>query len=153
MNPAPQTLNSKLTYQVRMARSFGSGVVECGTANPTPHALGHGEHQSRPRQSRPRVDVTSTSHVQPSTSHVQSTSDEFQSRPRHFPSHYRTKYRGTSLIRNSPLLGPYSRAMPRVLGGALWGPRGVGVFLFARYPCTGNAFFTSAYYQSRPEWT
>ena len=28
------------------------------------------------------------------------------------------QYRGTSLIRNSPLLGPYSRTMPR----ALWRP-------------------------------
>ena len=26
-------------------------------------------------------------------------------------------YRGTSLIRNTPLLGPYRRPMPRVLGG------------------------------------
>ena len=26
------------------------------------------------------------------------------------------EYKGTSLIRNSPLLGPYSRPMPRVLG-------------------------------------
>ena len=28
-------------------------------------------------------------------------------------------------------LGPYRRPMPRVLGG----PRGVDVFLWARYPC------------------
>ena len=27
-------------------------------------------------------------------------------------------YRGTSLIRNTLLLGPYSRTMPRVLGGS-----------------------------------
>ena len=39
-------------------------------------------------------------------------------------------YRGTSLIRKRTLLGPYSRPMPRVLGGFL----GVGVFLWARYP-------------------
>jgi len=28
------------------------------------------------------------------------------------------KYRGTSLIRNHPPLGPYPRPMPRVLGGS-----------------------------------
>ena len=28
------------------------------------------------------------------------------------------EYRGTSLIRNNPLLGPYGRPMPRVLGGS-----------------------------------
>ena len=39
-------------------------------------------------------------------------------------------YKGTSLIRNRLLLGPNSRAMPMVaLGG--------GIFLWARYPCTG----------------
>ena len=27
-------------------------------------------------------------------------------------------YRGTSLMRNTPLLGPYRRPMPRVLGGS-----------------------------------
>ena len=30
-------------------------------------------------------------------------------------------YRGTSLIRNSTPLGPYSRPMPRVLGGSAGG--------------------------------
>ena len=45
-------------------------------------------------------------------------------------------YRGTSLIRNRTRLGPYSRPMP----GVLRGPMGVGVFLWARYPCTGSAF-------------
>ena len=34
-------------------------------------------------------------------------------------------YRGTSLIRNRPIPGPYSRPMPR----ALWWSRGVGGFL------------------------
>ena len=40
---------------------------------------------------------------------------------------------GTSLIRKRPPLGPYCRptCMPRVLGGH----RGLGVFLWARYPC------------------
>ena len=42
--------------------------------------------------------------------------------------------RGTSLIRNTPLLGPYSRTIiPMVLR---WSSRGVGVFLWARYPCS-----------------
>ena len=36
-----------------------------------------------------------------------------------------TGYRGTSLIKQSLPLGPYSRTMPRALGG----PRGGGVFL------------------------
>ena len=31
-----------------------------------------------------------------------------------------SRYRGTLLIRNSALLGPYRRPMPRVLGGS-WG--------------------------------
>ena len=36
-------------------------------------------------------------------------------------------YRGTSLIRNIPLSGPYSRTMPR----ALWWPHGRGLFLLS----------------------
>ena len=40
-------------------------------------------------------------------------------------------YRGTSLIRNSPPQGSYSRTMPR----ALWESYGGGGFLGARYPC------------------
>ena len=36
-------------------------------------------------------------------------------------------YRGTSLIRNSNPLGPYSRTMPR----ALWRPLGEGLFLMS----------------------
>ena len=32
--------------------------------------------------------------------------------------HPATCHRGTSLIRNNPLLGPYSRIMSRVLGGS-----------------------------------
>jgi len=39
---------------------------------------------------------------------------------------------GTSLIRNTPLLGPYSRTIPRVLW---WSLGGGGSFLWARYPC------------------
>ena len=39
--------------------------------------------------------------------------------------------RGTSLIRNNLPVGPYSRPMPRAL---MWSS-GVGVFLWARYPC------------------
>ena len=43
-------------------------------------------------------------------------------------------YRSTSLIRNTPLLGPYSRTMPRVLwwsegGGAVSHERGTPVHL------------------------
>ena len=40
-------------------------------------------------------------------------------------------YRGTSLIRKRLPVGPYGGTMPRVLEG----PRGMGVFLWARYPC------------------
>ena len=57
-------------------------------------------------------------------SHLGSTS-----RPRH------CTYRGTSLIRNSPRLGPYSRTIPRVVRWS-WGG---GCFLCARYPCIGRA--------------
>ena len=42
-----------------------------------------------------------------------------------------TSYRGTPLTRKRNPLGPHRRPMRRVLGG----PRGVGVFLCARYPC------------------
>ena len=41
------------------------------------------------------------------------------------PERARTPYMGTSLIRNSPPLGPYSSPMPR----ALWWSQGVGAFL------------------------
>ena len=41
---------------------------------------------------------------------------------------------GTSLIRKDTPLGPYNRPMP----GSWGGPRGVSVFLRARYPCTGR---------------
>jgi len=44
-------------------------------------------------------------------------------------------YRVTSLIRKRIPIGPYRRTMPRVL----WGSRGMGVFLWARYPCTSPA--------------
>ena len=43
---------------------------------------------------------------------------------------YFIAYRGTSSTRNRLPIGPYSRTMPRVLGG----PRGVGVSSWARYP-------------------
>ena len=36
------------------------------------------------------------------------------------------EYRGTSLIRNNPLVGPYSRTMPR----ALWKSWGGGAFSY-----------------------
>ena len=39
-------------------------------------------------------------------------------------------YRGTSLIRNGALLGPYSRTVPR----ALWKPKGWGLFLMGEVP-------------------
>ena len=42
-------------------------------------------------------------------------------------------YRGTSLIRNSPLLGPYSRTVSR----ALWWPPGGGLFLISEVPLYG----------------
>ena len=40
------------------------------------------------------------------------------------------EYRGTSLIRNAPLLGPYRRPLLRVLGGFLGGGR----FLMSEVP-------------------
>jgi hypothetical protein len=43
-------------------------------------------------------------------------------------------YRGASLVRNTPLQGPYCRTIPRVLG---WS-QGRGLFLSARSPCTGH---------------
>ena len=39
-------------------------------------------------------------------------------------------YRGTSLIRNNPLLGSYSRTMSR----GIWWPQGGGVFLMSEVP-------------------
>ena len=47
-------------------------------------------------------------------------------------SHRREKaaYRGTSLIRNSPPLGPYSRYMPR----ALWWSQGGCIFFVSEVP-------------------
>ena len=42
-------------------------------------------------------------------------------------------YRGTSLTRNRTPLGPYRRPMPRILEGV---PRGGGIFLWVRFPCT-----------------
>ena len=39
-------------------------------------------------------------------------------------------YRGTSLIRNNPTLGPYSRTIPRVL----WWSGGGGLFLMSEVP-------------------
>ena len=41
------------------------------------------------------------------------------------PRMFAARYRGTSLIRNHPLVGPYGRTMPRVLG---WS-KGGGLFL------------------------
>jgi len=45
----------------------------------------------------------------------------------------REYYIGTLLIRKRTTLGPYRRPMPRVLGGF---QGGVGIFLWARFPCT-----------------
>jgi len=41
---------------------------------------------------------------------------------------------GYLTYKNPPPLGPYRRLVPRVLGG----PMGLGVFLWARYPCRGR---------------
>ena len=41
------------------------------------------------------------------------------------------RYRGTSLMRNCTLLGPYRRPMPRVVGEL-----GGCIFFSVRYPCT-----------------
>ena len=48
-------------------------------------------------------------------------------------------YRGALLIRKRTSLGPYRRPMPRFLRG----PGGIGVFLWARYPCTLTMFESS----------
>ena len=42
----------------------------------------------------------------------------------------RDRYRGTSIIRKRPPLGPYCRPMPRVLGGS----EGGGRFLMSEVP-------------------
>ena len=42
----------------------------------------------------------------------------------------RTGYRGTSLTRNSALLGPYSRTLHR----AIWGSQGGGRFRMSKVP-------------------
>jgi len=57
-------------------------------------------------------------------------------------------YRGTSLIRNRPLLGPYSSTCLGPYGA----PRGGGVFLWARYPCTDRkkSVLRIGYYESIP---
>ena len=49
----------------------------------------------------------------------------------------REALRGTSLIRNSPLVGPYSRTMSR----ALWWPKGGGVFLMSEVPLYLHGLF------------
>ena len=43
-------------------------------------------------------------------------------------------YRGTSLMRNTPLLGPYSKTTP----GVLWWPYGGGLFLMSEVPLQGR---------------
>jgi len=46
------------------------------------------------------------------------------------PNEVEQSFRGTSPIRNSAPLGPYSRTMPR----ALWKPEGGGLFLMSEVP-------------------
>ena len=53
---------------------------------------------------------------------------------------FRVRYRGTSLISNSPPLGPYSRTMPR----ALWWSWGGGVFLMNEVPLHGTQRLTES---------
>ena len=58
--------------------------------------------------------------------------------------------RGSSLTKQRTPLGPHRRPMPRVLEGP---SRGVGVFLWARYPCTENSLHVAPYshgYHSPP---
>ena len=50
-------------------------------------------------------------------------------------------YRGTSLIRHSPPLGPYSRTMSGVLGGSKEG----GMFLMGELPLYGIRSTTEAF--------
>ena len=49
-------------------------------------------------------------------------------------------YRGTSHIRNIPLLGLYSRTIPRVL----WWSQGGWLFLMGKVPCDGRLKFRPA---------
>jgi len=51
----------------------------------------------------------------------------FATRGRQTADTLRTAYRGTSLIKNNPLLGPYSRTMNR----ALWWSWGKGLFFMS----------------------
>ena len=46
-----------------------------------------------------------------------------------------SKYRGTSLIRNTSLLGPYSRTIPRLS----WWSWGGGLFLMSEVPLYGKS--------------
>jgi len=50
-------------------------------------------------------------------------------------------YRGISLPRKRTPLGPYRRPMPRSYGS----PRGVIVFLWAKYPCTHTCMVASTH--------
>ena len=50
-------------------------------------------------------------------------------------------YRGTSLIRNTPLLRPYSRTIPRVL----WWFYGRGLFLIGEVPLYAGSRITSRF--------
>ena len=74
-------------------------------------------------------------------------------RPLRHASNTGNVYRGTSLTRKRTPLGPYRRPMPRILGGL----GGVGVFLWARHPCTASIsdhkkhyFFQQTYPQPFP---
>ena len=58
------------------------------------------------------LDMKDTHRLYRGTSPIRKTHRKYQ------PRSVRPPYRGTSLIRNSPLVGPYSRTMPR----APWWP-------------------------------
>jgi len=57
------------------------------------------------------------------------------------------RYTGTSLIRNSPLPGPYSRNIPRVLGGS----HGGLVFLMGEVPLYPTPPLENCHYQTMIE--
>ena len=110
-------------YGRRMPR-----VLE-GSRSLGPSGFERAQHRRTPR---PSVDGTRSKALCPFGSQQRLVSTNIS-----LPSTHH-QYRGTSLTRKRTPLGPYRRPMHRVLGESWGGPRGVGVFLWARYPCTGD---------------
>jgi hypothetical protein len=98
---------------------LGGGVYKRGTPVLVAVSVSRAGRPTRPRQSY----QGSGFRVQGSGFRVQSSGFRVESPPFHPPmpggigarAAHGIGYRGTSLIRNTPLLGPYSRTLPRVL--------------------------------------